>query len=211
MSLFKVNAQSSVSGGLKLEANIHQFRLYDLDVISKIKIGTNMGCFLEIELNDRFAIQPEMMFFFRNSGIRQGNRKDDFQQWGMTMPVYLVGREYTDNGTWYFGLGAYAGLGFNACMENAKTALYKEVEGKAVHDPLGLRYQRYEWLRIQQWNTNQCGTAPWTERPVGCLQKRCYRNKQSYHCGHWVSLLNINDEKTFVTTDFYFIISFTVE
>jgi hypothetical protein len=133
MSLFKVNAQVSVSGGVKMEAGIHQFWLYDLDdYTSKTKIAPGLGCFLEIELNDKLAIQPEMMFSFKNSEIRHGNRNDDFQQWGMILPVYLVGREYIDNGMWYFGLGAYAGFGFNARMKNAKTALYKEVEGRAI-------------------------------------------------------------------------------
>jgi hypothetical protein len=132
ISLFKADAQVSVSGGLKMETNIHQFWLYDLDIVSKIKIAPNLGCFLEIELNDRFAIQPEMMFFFRNSGIRHNNQKDDFQQWGITVPIYLVEREYTDNGTWYFGMGAYAGFGFNARMKNAKTALYEKIEGQAI-------------------------------------------------------------------------------
>ncbi|MDR2040863.1 MAG: PorT family protein [Tannerella sp.] len=128
----KTKAQVSVSGGLKMEANIHQFWLYELDYISKIKVAPNLGCFLEIELNKRLAIQPELMFFFRNSGIRQGGREDDFQQWGMTIPVYLLGRECIDDGIWYFGLGAYTGFGFNARMKNAKTALYEEIEGKAI-------------------------------------------------------------------------------
>jgi hypothetical protein len=133
ISSLKVNAQTSVSGGLKMEVNIHQFWLYDLDdYTSQVKIAPNLGCFLDIELNDRLAIQPEMMFFFRNSGIRKGDLNDDFQQWGMTVPVYLVGREDIDNGTWYFGLGGYAGWGFDARMKKAKTALYKEIKGKTI-------------------------------------------------------------------------------
>jgi hypothetical protein len=133
VSLFKVNAQASVSGGLKMEVNVHQFWLYDLDdYTSKEKIASNLGGFLEIELSDKFAVQPEMMFFFRNSGVRYDNRDDDFQQWGVIVPVYLVGREYIDNGTGYFGLGAYAGFGFNARMKNAKTALYEKTEQRAI-------------------------------------------------------------------------------
>jgi hypothetical protein len=132
-SLFKVNAQASVSGGLKIEVNVHQFWLYDLDdYTSKEKIASNLGGFLEIELSDKFAVQPEMMFFFRNSSIRYNKQDDDFQQWGMTIPVYLVGREYIDNGTGYFGLGAYAGFGFNARMKNANTALYEKKEKRAI-------------------------------------------------------------------------------
>jgi hypothetical protein len=137
VSFIKVNAQASVfSGGLKMEANMHQFWLNDLDVISKVKMAPNLGCFLEIELNDKYAIQPEVMFFFRNSGIRQDNRNDDFQQWGMTIPVYWIGREYIDNGTWYFGIGAYAEFGFNARMKHEKTALYK----KTTEEPVMTRW-----------------------------------------------------------------------
>jgi hypothetical protein len=55
---------------LKLEANIHEFWLYDLDVVTSRKIAPNLGRFLEIELNEKFAIQPGMMFFFRHSGVR---------------------------------------------------------------------------------------------------------------------------------------------
>ncbi|MDR1116506.1 MAG: PorT family protein [Tannerella sp.] len=133
VSLFRVNAQASVSGGLKMEMNTHQFWLYDLDdYTSKTKIAPNVGGFLDIELNDRFAVQPEIMLFFRNSGLKYGERDDHVQQWGMMIPVYLVGREYIDSGTWYFGLGAYAGFGFNARMKNAKTVLYDKTDGHAA-------------------------------------------------------------------------------
>jgi hypothetical protein len=133
-SVLKVNAQASVSGGLKMEVNMHQFRLYGPDDYTgnRMNAAPNLGGFLEIELNDSFAIQPEMMFFFRNSGIRYDNRDDHVRQWGMMIPFYLVRREYIDNGTWYFGLGAYAGFGFSARMKNAKTALYDKADGHAA-------------------------------------------------------------------------------
>jgi hypothetical protein len=114
-----------------MEANIHQFWLYDVeDYVSELKMAPNMGGFLEFELNEMFAIQPEVQFFVRRSGVRQGGRKDDFRQWGIILPVCFVGREYIDRGTWYFGLGAYAGVGLNAYLENAKTSLYNVREGK---------------------------------------------------------------------------------
>jgi hypothetical protein len=132
-NLFDANAQALVSGGLKMEANVHQFWLYDLDdYTSRMKIAPNLGGFLNVELNDKLAIQPEMMFFFRNSGLKYGDRDDRVQQWGMILPAYLVGREHIDGSTWYFGLGAYVGFGFNAQMKNAKTALYGKTDGRAA-------------------------------------------------------------------------------
>jgi hypothetical protein len=133
LGLFRVNAQASVSGGLKMEANIHLFWLYGLDgYTSQMKIAPNLGGFLNIELTDEFAIQPEAMFFFRNSGIGYGGVRDGFQQWGMMIPAYLVRREHIGSGTWYFGLGAYAGFGFNARTKNTKTALYAKTDGHAL-------------------------------------------------------------------------------
>jgi hypothetical protein len=133
IGLFRINAQASVSGGLKMEANIHLFWLYDMDgYVSSMKAAPNLGGFLDIELTDEFAIQPEAMFFFRNSGLRYGGRDDNFQQWGMSFPVYLVRREYMDGGIWYFGLGAYTGFGFNARIKNTKTALYAKTDGHAL-------------------------------------------------------------------------------
>lgn len=132
VGLANVNAQS-ISGGIKAEANMSNFLLSDMDgVESTMKVGPNLGGFLKIEFNDNFAIQPEMMFFYRNAEQKTAVGKDDFQQWGMQIPVYAVGQTNMGAGKAYIGVGPYVGFGFNAEMKDAGTDLYKEVGGSKV-------------------------------------------------------------------------------
>jgi hypothetical protein len=129
---FTANAGRPVSFGLKMEANIHEFWLYDLDDIeSCMGIAPGTGCFLKIDLNGAFAIQPELSLFFRNTRIKIDGRDDYFRQWGMSVPVYLVGHEYIDNSIWYFGIGPHVQIGFDAHTKETAKDLYRTTEGAA--------------------------------------------------------------------------------
>ena len=129
--LASVNAQTKISGGIKAEANMSNFLLTDLDAQkSTMKIGPSLGGFMKIELHENFAIQPEMMFFYRNSEMKTGSVKDDFQQWGMQIPVYALGQMDLGTGKGYVGVGPYVGFGFDSSYKDADVNLYKEVAGK---------------------------------------------------------------------------------
>ena len=65
--LMSVSAQTSISYGIKGEMNLSNFFLKDLDTqTSTMKVGPNLGGFMKIDLHPNFAIQPEVMFFYRN-------------------------------------------------------------------------------------------------------------------------------------------------
>jgi hypothetical protein len=128
------NAQD-LSYGFKVEANMSNFFLSDLDAqTSTMKVGPNLGGFMKIELHENFAIQPEMIFYFRNSKMETEvggvKSKDDFQQWGMQIPIYAVGQMELGNGKGYIGVGPYVGFGFDAKYDDADRDLYKEYNGK---------------------------------------------------------------------------------
>ncbi len=128
--LVKVNAQS-VSYGVKAEANMSNFLLTDLDAQkSTMKIGPNLGGFVKFDVTENFAIQPELMFSYRQSKMETGAVEDDFRQWGMQIPVYLLGQSYSHTGRFYVGVGPYVGLGFDARYKDADVNLYEEVGGK---------------------------------------------------------------------------------
>lgn len=129
--LLNVNAQTSVSYGVKGEMNMSNFLLKDLDVQkSTMKVGPNLGGFMKVDLHPNFAIQPEMMFFYRNSKMETGPAEDTFKQWGMQIPVYALGQTSTDNGRFYGGVGPFVSLGFDARYKDADVNLYDEVAGK---------------------------------------------------------------------------------
>ena len=87
---------------------------------------------MKIELHENFAIQPEVMFFYRNSKMEVGSYEDDFQQFGVQIPIYAVGQMSLGTGKGYVGVGPYVGLGFDARMKDADTDLYKKVNDEAA-------------------------------------------------------------------------------
>ena len=130
--LVTVNAQTPVTYGVKAEANMSNFLLSDLDdQTSTMKLGPTVGGFMNIGLHPNFSIQPEVMFYFRHSKMETGATEDDFRQWGMQVPVYLLGQTYTNNGKFYAGVGPYLGLGFDARYKDADLDLYKKVNDEA--------------------------------------------------------------------------------
>lgn len=129
--LMNVNAQTPISYGVKAEMNMSNFLLTDLDAQkSTMKVGPNLGGFMKIDLHPNFAIQPEMMFFYRQSKMETGPIEDTFKQWGMQIPVYALGQSEVGNGRFYAGVGPYVGLGFDARYKDADINLYDEVAGK---------------------------------------------------------------------------------
>ena len=132
LGIVNVNAQSPLSFGAKLEMNTSNYLLKDLgDQSSKMKVGPNLTGFMKINVNESFAIQPELSVFYRQSKMEFDNKKDDtFKQWGMQIPVYALGqiRSLTGN-NFYIGAGPYVGFGFDARYDDADMSLYKERNG----------------------------------------------------------------------------------
>jgi hypothetical protein len=95
-----------------------------------MKVGPNLGGFMNIELTDNFAIQPELMFFYRTSKAEMGPAEDTFKQWGMQLPVYALGQTEVGTGKFYGGVGPFVGLGFDSRFKDADVNLYDEVAGK---------------------------------------------------------------------------------
>ena len=133
VSLITVNAQTPLEFGVKVETNMSNFILSDLKTqTSKMKIGPTLGGFMNIGVHENFSIQPELMFFYRQSEMKTGALKDDFRQWGMQVPVYFLGQTRTNIGKFYAGVGPYIGFGFDARYKDADKNLYKEIDGKTA-------------------------------------------------------------------------------
>lgn len=127
-----VSAQTNISGGIKVEANMSNFLLSDLEPQkSTMRVGPNLGGFMKIDFHENFALQPELMFYFRNSKTEfTKDNEDTFQQWGVQIPIYAVGQMQLGTGRGYVGLGPYVGFGFDARYDDADVNLYKEINGK---------------------------------------------------------------------------------
>jgi hypothetical protein len=116
LGISQSNAQS-ISGGIKAESNMSNFLLTDMDGFkSNLGFGASLGGFMKLDLSEHFAIQPELMFHFKNSEMetKATGAKVDYQYWGAEIPIYFMGQTALGNGRGYIGLGPYVGFGFDA-------------------------------------------------------------------------------------------------
>lgn len=116
LGVLQSNAQS-ISGGIKADANTSNFLLKDMDGSkSNLGFGASLGGFMKVELTENFAIQPELMFHFKNSEmeVKATGEKTDYQYFGTEIPIYFVGQTVIGNGKFYIGVGPYVGFGFDA-------------------------------------------------------------------------------------------------
>lgn len=146
-------AQSNVSldYGVKAGVNCGHLALSDdfkvLD--SKMKAGADFGGFMRINLHQNFAIQPELEFYYRGSGLETNVAGKEFEnkinQWGMQIPVYALGKVELGKGQLYGGVGPYFGLGFSAKTDEIEFALVK-------FDPIDLYEEHNDKSALQRWD-----------------------------------------------------------
>lgn len=123
----QVNAQTTISGGVKADANMANFLLTDLDAQkSTMKVGASLGGFMKVEFGENFALQPELLFHYKQSKMETGKLEDDFEYWGMEIPVYAIGQMKMGAGKGFVGVGPYVGYGFSAKYKDADKDLYKK-------------------------------------------------------------------------------------
>ena len=132
----QLHAQTTISGGVKAEANLSNFILDDMpNTKSNMGFGASLGGFMKVGFSEHFALQPELLFHFKSSEMENkiSGAKTDYQYWGMEIPVYAVGQINLGNGKGYLGVGPYVGLGFDARHKASGAPdleLYKEYAGQ---------------------------------------------------------------------------------
>jgi len=120
----QVNAQN-LSFGSKADANMSNFILTDIPGgKSEMKIGASLGGFVKYDIAEKFAIQPELLVHFKSSDSKDGSVKNNFEYWGLEIPVYAVGQWNAGSGRLYAGIGPYVGLGLSAKYTKGDIDLY---------------------------------------------------------------------------------------
>jgi hypothetical protein len=122
-----VNAQTSISGGVKADANVSNFLLSDMDAYtSTMKVGASIGGFMKMEFGEVFALQPELLFHYKASKMEIGNSETDFEYWGAEIPVYALCQKQMGSGKGFIGVGPYVGFGFDAKYKDGDIDLYEK-------------------------------------------------------------------------------------
>lgn len=104
-----------VSFGVKAEANMSNFVHDWWRWSNESGFGASFGGFMKYDINRNFAIQPEILFHFKNStfGSLIGSTTN-FSYSGIEIPIYVLRQWRTNNGKFYIGLAPYVSLGLRA-------------------------------------------------------------------------------------------------
>jgi len=144
LGLTKVHAQE-VLGGIKVDANISNFILNDMDGMkSNLGFGVTAGGYTKIMFGENFGLQPEILLHFKNSKmeVKASGNETDFQYFGVELPVYAVYQTNMGNGSGFIGLGPYLGLGIDA---RYKASGMKDVELYKEYNKQDSEMQRWDF------------------------------------------------------------------
>lgn len=171
-----MNAQV-VSMGVKADANMSNFLLKDIPAMkSKMGFGASLGGFVKVDFTENFAVQPELLFHFKNSKdeIKLTGIKTDYQYFGAELPVYAIGQMSLGDGRFYAGVGPYIGFGFDAKSKigGVKTNLYKNDVLKRFDFGAGVMIG-YEFSNRMQINAGyKMGSINTLDTKIGDSKKR---------------------------------------
>ncbi|MDR2036343.1 MAG: PorT family protein [Bacteroidales bacterium] len=124
------NRSVKTTWGLKAEMNLSGFIVSGTSVVtSDMKLGGSGGGFVNFEFTNHWALRGELLFHYRASGMEIQWMTNEFQYWGVQIPMYAVYQwNFNRGGRVYAGLGPYAEFGFSARLkrEGEKMDLYEK-------------------------------------------------------------------------------------
>jgi opacity protein-like surface antigen len=113
--------------------NLSNYILTDLDdTESKLNAGASLGGFMKWDITDNFALQPELLFHYKNADMESNDFDGNYEYWGVEIPVYALGQWSLGNGRLYAGAGPYLGLGFSNRSYPGDRDLYEEFDDESA-------------------------------------------------------------------------------
>lgn len=126
-----VNAQTSTSFGIKLDGNLTNVKVSNLqDGNHSFKPGVSLGGFTKVEFGDHFALQPELLFSYTERKISTVGEKTKFKYASVEIPVYLMGQLHVGQGKLFAGIGPNIGYGFSIDSKTEGLSDYDEEANK---------------------------------------------------------------------------------
>lgn len=125
--VMSINAQTTTSFGIKLNGNLTNVKLSNLQRNDSFKPGVALGGFTKIEFSKHFALQPELLLNYTEKKAWSGDERVKFKYASVEIPVYALGQYEAGNGKLFFGVGPHIGYGFSA--DSRKEGLPDYAEG----------------------------------------------------------------------------------
>lgn len=130
-----VKAQTSTSFGVKLNANLMNVKVSELQGgNTSFKPGAAIGGFAKIELSENFALQPELLFNYTETKLKSEGERLRFKYAAVEVPVYALGQFKAGNGKVFAGVGPHIGYGFSIDSRTEKLPAGDPKENKIELD-----------------------------------------------------------------------------
>ena len=147
-----------VSGGVLAGANISNFIITrnHQPMSSHMRIGGEIGGFLDFSLTKHFGIQPQVIFTAHQNYFKEADgSRNDLWSFGAEIPIYFLGRfGNREKGYIQFGGGIFTHFTFASNVKN-KYQNVEKVEKKAVKSETVV----YDYSRLYTLHDNHFGVC----------------------------------------------------
>ena len=144
-----------VSGGLLAGANMSNFIITrnHKPMSSYMRIGAELGGFIDFRLSKHFSIQPQVLFTAQENYFATTDTTNHLWSFGMDIPVYFLGRfGNMTQGYIQFGGGIFTHFTFASNVAN-KYRSYDEPSGT------GEQTDGYDYSRLYTLHNNHFGVC----------------------------------------------------
>ena len=129
----RVGNEQKITWGIKVETNFSGFIISETSYLTGfMKQGALTGGFVFVEFNEHFALQGEVMWYYKRSDLVRHDISGKYSSFGVGVPVYAVCQQKFGAGSRiYGGLGLYTDFGFDATLKrNGETIKPFEKDGE---------------------------------------------------------------------------------
>lgn len=157
-----------VSGGLLAGANLSNFIITrsHRPMSSYMRIGAELGGFLDFSLSKHFAIQPQVIFTAHENYFAATDTANHLWSFGMEIPVYFLGRFGSlEKGYVQFGGGIFTHFTFASNIVNK----FRNVDQSTSTTPVPTPTDTHDYSRLYSLHNNHfgvCATVGY-EFPIG--------------------------------------------
>ena len=151
-----------VSGGLLAGANMSNFIITrnHTPMSSHMRVGGELGGFLDFTLTKHFVIEPQVLFFAHQNYFKEADgKRNDLWSFGMEIPIYFLGRFGSlDKGYISFGGGIFTHFTFASNIANK----FKNVDDEVptpTPTPTTTPEVTYDYSRLYSLHDNHFGVC----------------------------------------------------
>lgn len=115
------NAQDKTSFGIKLNTNLTNVKLSDVDNSgSKFHAGASLAGFTKIYFSDILSLQPELLIGYTEAKVDVPGERMKFKYLNVEVPVYLQANIKAGTGNVILGAGPHIGYGVSVDSKTEK-------------------------------------------------------------------------------------------